>query len=66
MRIKALCEYWGGPINGKPKFLEFANFQRFFCFFGGKTIYREKHAGRIQSVVAQYREMEKYAGKPLR
>jgi hypothetical protein len=29
-RIKMLYEYCGGPINSKPKVLEFANFQRFF------------------------------------
>ena|GEM_PF-5185308 len=25
-KIKMLCEYCGGPINSKPKVLEFANF----------------------------------------
>ena len=62
MRVKALCEYFGGPINGKPKVLEFANFQRFFCCIDCKNNYREKHAGRIQSVVEQYREMKKEQG----
>jgi DNA-binding Lrp family transcriptional regulator len=61
VRVKALCEYCGGPINGKPKVLEFANFQRFFCCIGCKNNYREKHAVRIQSVVEQYREMKKEA-----
>ena len=65
MRIKAVCEYCGGPINGKPKVLEFANFQRFFCCLGCKNNYRERHAGRIQSVVEQYREMKKEARKLL-
>jgi hypothetical protein len=46
VRVKALCEYCGGPINGKAKVLEFANFQRFFCCIGCKNNYREKHAGR--------------------
>jgi DNA-binding Lrp family transcriptional regulator len=64
-RVKALCEYCGGPINGKAKVLEFANFQRFFCCIGCKNNYREKHAGRIQSVIEQYREMKKDARKPL-
>jgi DNA-binding Lrp family transcriptional regulator len=27
MKVKMQCEYCGGPINGKPKVLEFANFQ---------------------------------------
>ena len=61
MKIKMQCEYCGGPINNKPKVLEFANFQRFFCCIGCKNNYREKHAGRIQSIVEQYKEMRKEA-----
>jgi hypothetical protein len=49
------------PINSKPKVLEFANFQRFFCCAGCKNNYREKHASRIQSIVEQYKEMQKEA-----
>jgi Lrp/AsnC family leucine-responsive transcriptional regulator len=63
MKVKMQCEYCGGPINGKPKVLEFANFQRFFCCIGCKNNYREKHAGRIQSIVEQYNEMQKEAKK---
>jgi Lrp/AsnC family leucine-responsive transcriptional regulator len=65
MKVKMQCEYCGGPINAKPKVLEFANFQRFFCCAGCKNSYREKHAGRIQSIEEQYREMQKEA-KELR
>ena len=53
VRVKALREYCGGPINGKAKVLEFANFQRFFCCICCKNNYREKHADRIQSVIEQ-------------
>ena len=63
MKLKMQCEYCGGPINTKPKVLEFANFQRFFCCTGCKNSYREKHAGRIQSLVEQYKEMQKEAKK---
>jgi DNA-binding Lrp family transcriptional regulator len=56
MKVKMQCEYCGGPINSKPKVLQFANFQRFFCCIGCKNNYREKHAGRIQSIIEQYRE----------
>ena len=59
MKVKMQCEYCGGPINSKPKVLEFANFQRFFCCIGCKNNYREKYSGRIQSVVEQYKEMQK-------
>jgi Lrp/AsnC family leucine-responsive transcriptional regulator len=61
MKVKMQCEYCGGPINGKPKVLEFANFQRFFCCIGCKNNYKEKHAGRIQSIVEQHKEMQKEA-----
>ena len=63
MKVKMECEYCGGPIHAKPKILEFANFQRFFCCIGCKNNYKEKHAGRIQSVVEQYKEMQKEAKK---
>jgi hypothetical protein len=63
MKAKMQCEYCGGPINSKPKVFEFANFQRFFCCIGCKNNYREKHAGRIQSLVEQYKEMQKEAKK---
>jgi DNA-binding Lrp family transcriptional regulator len=63
MKVNMQCEYCGGPINGKPKVLEFANFQRFFCCIGCKNNYREKHVGRIQSIVEQYKEMQKEAKK---
>jgi DNA-binding Lrp family transcriptional regulator len=63
MKVKMQCEYCGGPINSKPKVLEFANFQRFFCCIGCKNNYREKHAGRIQSIVEQYKEMQKESKK---
>jgi DNA-binding Lrp family transcriptional regulator len=65
MKVKMQCEYCGGPINGKPKILEFANFQRFFCCIGCKNNYREKHASRIQSIVEQYKEMQKESKKLL-
>jgi DNA-binding Lrp family transcriptional regulator len=55
MKVMMQCEYCDGPINGKPKVLEFANFQRFFCCVTCKNNYREKHAGRIESIVEQYR-----------
>ena len=63
MKVRMQCEYCGGPIHAKPKILEFANFQRFFCCAGCKDNYREKHASRIQSIVEQYKEMQKEAKK---
>jgi DNA-binding Lrp family transcriptional regulator len=63
LKVKMQCEYCGGPIHAKSKVLEFANFQRFFCCIGCKNNYREKYAGRIQSIVEQYKEMQKEAKK---
>jgi DNA-binding Lrp family transcriptional regulator len=65
MKVKMQCEYCGGSIHAKPKVLEFANFQRFFCCAGCKNSYREKHAGRIQSIVEQYKEMQQKEAKKL-
>jgi DNA-binding Lrp family transcriptional regulator len=50
MKVNMQCEYCGGPIHGKPKVLEFANFERFFCCTGCKNHYKEKHEGRIRSL----------------
>jgi DNA-binding Lrp family transcriptional regulator len=61
LQVKMQCEYCGGPIHDKPKVLEFANFQRFFCCMGCKKHYKDKHAGRIESIVEQYKEMQKEA-----
>ena len=67
LQVKMQCEYCGGPIHGKPRVLEFANFQRFFCCMGCKNHYKEKYAGRIESIIEQYKEMEKEAKKlPLK
>jgi Lrp/AsnC family leucine-responsive transcriptional regulator len=63
MKVKMQCEYCGGPIHAKPKVLEFANFQRFFCCAGCKNHYKEKHEGRIRSIAEQYKEMQKVAKK---
>ncbi len=66
LKVKMLCEYCRGPINSKPKVLEFANFQRFFCCIGCKNNYKEKYASRIiQSIIEHYREMKNDAKKLL-
>jgi DNA-binding Lrp family transcriptional regulator len=63
MKVKIQCEYCGGPIHAKPKVLVFANLQRFFCCIGCKNHYKEKHEGRIRSIVEQYKEMQKETKK---
>jgi Lrp/AsnC family leucine-responsive transcriptional regulator len=64
LQVKMQCEYCGGPIQGKAKVLEFANFQRFFCCIGCKNHYREKHAGRIESIIEKYKEKQEEAKNP--
>lgn len=59
LRVRMQCEYCGGPINARPKVLKFASFQRFFCCASCKTQYGQKHAGRIDSIVEQYKDMQK-------
>lgn len=63
IEVKKACEYCRGPINGKPKVLTFANFQRFFCCSECRKQYKEKHAGRIESIIEQYKEMQMAAKK---
>jgi DNA-binding Lrp family transcriptional regulator len=65
MTIKLQCDYCGGPINSKPKVLEFANFQRFFCCVGCKNHYKEKHEGRIRSILEQYKEAQSESKKAV-
>jgi len=48
--IKLSCDYCKGPVHEKPSILKFASFERFFCCPSCKTLYKEKHRGRIQSL----------------
>jgi hypothetical protein len=57
------CEYRAGQINNKPNVLEFANFQRYFCFSGCRNNDREKYAVMIQSIIGHHREMKNDAKK---
>ena len=49
--IKVTCDYCDGMVMGKPTVLKFAKFERFFCCSSCKTLYKEKHAGRINSIL---------------
>lgn len=59
LKVKMTCEFCGGPIHGKPRVLKFANFERFFCCITCRNNYREKHGGRIQSLMEQHRQSKK-------
>jgi Lrp/AsnC family leucine-responsive transcriptional regulator len=56
LKVKLKCEFCGGPIHGAPKVLRFANLERFFCCISCRNGYREKYAGRIQSLIEQHRK----------
>lgn len=53
LKVKIKCEFCGGPIHDTPKVLRFANLERFFCCISCRNDYREKYAGRIQSLIEQ-------------
>ena len=51
MFVKMSCDYCKGPVEGKPSILKFANFERFFCCTSCRSLYKEKHKGRIESLL---------------
>jgi len=52
--VKMSCDYCDGPISNKPQLLKFADIERFFCCKPCKTLYKEKHRGRIESVIEKF------------
>ncbi|MGQ0795810.1 MAG: AsnC family transcriptional regulator [Nitrosopumilaceae archaeon] len=50
MLVKMTCDYCDGPVQGKPCIFKFANMERFFCCTSCKSLYKEKHKGRIKSL----------------
>ena len=50
MLVNLSCDYCKGPVHGKPSILKFANFERFFCCTSCKSLYKEKHKGRIEAL----------------
>ena len=52
------CEFCGGPISAEPQVFKFANFERFFCCNGRMSGYKQKYAGRIESIKRNFAENE--------
>jgi DNA-binding Lrp family transcriptional regulator len=50
MKIKLDCEFCGGPILAEPHVFKFANYERFFCCTACMSGYKQKYAGRIESI----------------
>jgi Lrp/AsnC family leucine-responsive transcriptional regulator len=58
LKIKLDCEFCGGPISSEPHVFKFANYERFFCSNGCMSGYKQKYAGRIESIKRKFAGME--------
>jgi DNA-binding Lrp family transcriptional regulator len=54
LKIKLDCEFCNGPISASPHVFKFANFERFFCCAGCMLGYKQKYAGRIESIKRKF------------
>jgi DNA-binding Lrp family transcriptional regulator len=54
MKIKLDCEFCKGPIAGDLHVFRFANYERFFCCTACISGYKQKYAGRIESIKRKY------------
>lgn len=50
MIIELSCDYCKGSVDGKPHVLKFGNFERFFCCTSCRSLYKEKHRTRIETL----------------
>ena len=58
IRIKLDCEFCKGPITSHPHVFRFANYERFFCCTGCMSGYKQKYAGRIESIKRKFTGIE--------
>jgi Lrp/AsnC family leucine-responsive transcriptional regulator len=58
LRIKLDCEFCKGPITSNPHVFRFANYERFFCCTGCMSGYKQKYAGRIESIKRKFAGIE--------
>jgi DNA-binding Lrp family transcriptional regulator len=56
MKIKLDCEFCQGPILSDPHVFKFATYERFFCCTGCMSGYKQKNAGRIESIKRRFEE----------
>jgi Lrp/AsnC family leucine-responsive transcriptional regulator len=56
LNIKLDCEFCKGPIISHPHVFRFANYERFFCCTGCMSGYKQKYAGRIESIKRKFEE----------
>jgi DNA-binding Lrp family transcriptional regulator len=58
LKINLDCEFCEGPIIGNPHVFRFVNYERFFCCKGCLSGYKQKYAGRIESIKRKFDERE--------
>jgi Lrp/AsnC family leucine-responsive transcriptional regulator len=58
IKIKLDCEFCKGPITGNPHVFRFANYERFFCCTACMSGYKQKYAGRIESIKRRFEGKE--------
>jgi DNA-binding Lrp family transcriptional regulator len=58
LKIKLDCEFCKGPISAHPHVFRFANYERFFCCTGCMSGYKQKYAGRIESIKRKFEGRE--------
>jgi DNA-binding Lrp family transcriptional regulator len=58
LKIKLDCEFCKGPVLGDPHMFRFANYERFFCCTGCMSGYKNKYAGRIESIKRKFEGRE--------
>ncbi|CAN5524763.1 hypothetical protein BH18THE2_BH18THE2_43190 [soil metagenome] len=54
LKIKLDCEFCKGPIPAHPHVFRFANYEQFFCCTGCMSGYKQKYAGRIESIKRKF------------
>jgi DNA-binding Lrp family transcriptional regulator len=58
IKVKLDCEFCKGPITGNPHVFRFANYERFFCCTACMSGYKQKYAGRIESIKRKFEGKE--------
>lgn len=58
IKIKLDCEFCKGPIAGHLHVFKFANYERLFCCTACMSGYKQKYAGRIESIIRKFEEKD--------
>jgi DNA-binding Lrp family transcriptional regulator len=56
LKIRLDCEFCKGLILANPYVYKFATYERFFCCKGCMSGYKQKYAGRIESIKRKFEE----------